>query len=399
MVNPAQPALAYLAGGKIKLRPNSDTTRVVESKFGETLRDRALKAQQRHAWKSNGAQGSFLSGPALWGGRAAESGAIPIAITSICRGTVAGQLLYSLETDSSCCILSLEEFGKEERRIWNDHKKTVTRLNINASGDIVGSVEHQLGTANIGVKLAEEGSGFSEVTEGDSLDTAPRWVIGRKNEIVFQSAGVGRNQHGHISALAPFSVQHVNIQTGEMIVLAEDRDYDFLTPAMLEDGTLYFIRRPYQAIPKVSLFSVIKDIILFPFRLLYSIFQFLNFFSMLFTGKKLNRAGNVPQKEMDIKQMMIWGKLVQMKKNQNREEEAPDLVPKSWELVRRSESGTEEVLARGVLDFDITAQGEIIYTNGSAVFLLRKGAQSEKIHSDKMVSQVAFVSATAQQGL
>ncbi len=367
---------------------------MVESKFAETLRDRSLKAQQRHAWKSNGQQGSFLSGPALWGGRAVGSGAVPISVTSICRGMTAGQLLYSLESDSSCCVLALEEFCNEERRIWNDHRKTVTRLNANPAGDIVASVEHQHGTANIGVKIAEEGSGFSEVTEGDSLDTAPRWVVGRKDEIVFQSAGVGRNQHGHISALAPFAIQHVNIGNGEMNVLAEDRAYDFLTPAMLEDGTLYFIRRPYQVVAKVSLFSVIKDIVLFPFRLLYSVFQFLNFFSLLFTGKKLNRAGNVPQKEMDIKQMMIWGKLVQMQKNQRPDEEAPDLVPKNWELVRRSAAGNAEVLARGVLDFDITPTGDIVYTNGSALFLLNQKGLSEKIYSDKMISQVAFVPQT-----
>ena len=268
----------------------------------------------------------------------------------------------------------------------------VTRLHVNETGDIVGSVEHKFGTANIGVKLCEEGSGFSEVTEGDSLDTAPRWVHGKKSEIVFQSAGVGRNQHGHIAELAPFALHHLNIETGEMNVLLEDRKYDLLTPAMLEDETLYYIRRPHQGSLKVSPVSIIKDILFFPFRLIFAIVQFLNFFSFLFTGKKLNRAGNIPTKEMDIKQMVIWGKLVQAQKNRPKDDEAPDLVPKSWELIRRSSGGSEDVVACGVLDFDILPNGTILYTNGSAIFQISNG-KTEKLHSDKMISQVALLPA------
>ncbi|MDB6027237.1 MAG: hypothetical protein JWM68_3460, partial [Verrucomicrobiales bacterium] len=216
-------------------------------------------------------------------------------------------------------------------------------------------------------------------------------VIGKKDEVVFQSAGVGRNPQGHVSALAPFAIHHVSIETGEMKVLREDPAYDFLTPAMLEDGTLYYIRRPHQAAAVVSFFGVVKDFVMFPFRLFYAVFQFLNFFALLLTGKRLNRAGSIPRKEMDIKQMVIWGKLVQAQKNQPREEE-PDLVPKSWELVKySSQEDGEQVLAKGVLDFDITPAGVIAYTNGSSLFLIGADGKSEKIHSDKMISQVAFV--------
>lgn len=394
MSRSTQPAVAYLAGGKIKLRTNTGKPHVIESKFAETIRERAVKNQQRHAWKGGDAGGGLLAGPSVWGKKGSQdAAAIPIYITSICRGSTTGQLLYSLESDSTCSMLAVEDFGAEERRLWNHHKTNVTRLNMNAAGDIVASVEHQFGTANIGIKMAGESSGFGEITEGDSLDTAPRWVIGRENEIVFQSAGVGRNQHGHIAALAPFAIQHVKVETGEMEVLAEDSQYDFLTPAMLEDGTLYFIRRPYLAALKPSFFAVMKDVLLFPFRLLYSILQFLNFFALLFTGKKLNRAGNVPQKEMDIKQMLIWGRHVQAQRNRPQGDEAPDLVPKSWQLIRRNADGKEQTIAQGVLDFDVTPEGQVVYTNGSALFTISADGGSQKIQSDKMISQVTFLCA------
>ncbi len=61
-----------------------------------------------------------------------------------------------------------------------------------------------------------------------------------------------------------------------------------------------------------------KDVLLLPFRLIYAIFQFLNFFSSaLFTGHKLTAAGGPKSKEMDVKQMMIWGNLVRAQHRQN----------------------------------------------------------------------------------
>src|SRR5690606_40007369 len=113
-----------------------------------------------------------------------------------------------------------------------------------------------------------------------------------------------------------------------------------------------------------------KDVLLFPFRWILSILQFLNVFAMIFTGKPLDRASKTPRKEMEIKQMMIWGRLVQSQQNRPQEDEPPDLVPKSWELIRRDSSGAEQVIARGVLDFDVSPEGRVVYTNGNSLFLI-----------------------------
>src|ERR1700756_190464 len=113
--------IAYLAQGKVHLKIGNEAPRVVESQYGQTLRDRAVKAQQRHSWKGSGGGGSFLSGELLWGKAGRDPQAIRIAITSISRGTASGQLFYSLETDDMCGLLALDNFGGEERRLWSNN--------------------------------------------------------------------------------------------------------------------------------------------------------------------------------------------------------------------------------------------------------------------------------------
>ena len=119
MATQTNTAFAYLSGGKIRVKNGAQSPRVIESKFAENLRERTVKAQQRHAWKGGGGAGNgFLTGPTLWGKAAQDNGAIPISITSISRGPALGQLFYSLETDSMCGVLVLDDMGTEERRIW-----------------------------------------------------------------------------------------------------------------------------------------------------------------------------------------------------------------------------------------------------------------------------------------
>jgi hypothetical protein len=137
--------------------------------------------------------------------------------------------------------------------------------------------------------------------------------------------------------------------------------------------------------------TVLKDVVLFPFRLLYAIFQFLSFFSSAFTGKKLTSAGGPKGNEMDLKQMMIWGNLVHAQQAGNAEAEGADLVPKSWELCCRAANGETKTLAGGVLAYDLADDGSVLYTNGNAIFLLRPDGRKERILSERMIQQVFFI--------
>lgn len=65
-----------------------------------------------------------------------------------------------------------------------------------------------------------------------------------------------------------------------------------MQPKLTADGTLYFIQRPYQprGSERPSSLAILKDIVFFPFRVGQAAVHFLDFFSMMFTGKPLMTA-------------------------------------------------------------------------------------------------------------
>jgi len=384
------PTIAYLAQGRIRVKKGDDSPRTVESAYANSIREKAVRAQQKHSWKGGGNDGSPFSGAVLWG-KAAMNQDIPLVITSICGSRQPGALVYSLESGSLCALLEVTQMGAEEQRLWNDNRTQIRHISVSpTTGDMVFSVLHQNGTANIGVKTHGEG-GFKELTEGDSFDTAPRWLPGDAKKIIFQSAGIGRNARGQFLKLGPFSIQQLEAEPGEMTTLLENSQFDFLAPQMLADGRMFYIRRPYADYERIHPLRVIKDVVLFPFRMLYAIFQFLNFFSSMFAGQKLTSAGGPKAQDMHLKQMMIWGNLVRARPDAEAQEEGADLVPKSWELRCRAASGETTTLAGGVLAYDTDADGNVVYTNGNAIFLLRPDGQKQRILTERMIQQVFFV--------
>ena len=381
--------IAFLAQGKIRVKAGTETPRTVDSAYGNSIREKAVRAQQKHSWKSAGGDGSPFSAM-LWG-KSGTNGDIPLAITSICGGKEPGGLIYSLESGSLCALLQVEQLGAEERRLWNDNRTQIRHVSVSReTGDMVFSILHENGTANVGVKMAGEG-GVKELTEGDSFDTAPRWLPGSGRKIIFQSAGIGRNREGHFLALGPFTIQLLDPEVGEMKTLLEARQYDHLAPQGLPDGSLLYIRRPYSQHDRLHPLRALKDIILFPFRLLYAIFQYLNFFSAMYTGKKLS-SGDGKSREMDMKQMMIWGNLVRaQQRGRTVEDESADLVPKSWQLCRRSPNGETKILGGGVLAYDVSEDGRIVFTNGNAIYLLHPDGRKQHVWNESMIEQVFFV--------
>jgi hypothetical protein len=104
-----------------------------------------------------------------------------------------------------------------------------------------------------------------------------------------------------------------------MTCLAEHPKLDFLGPQIAADGAWYCIRRPYRlAQARLRPRQLIEDIVLFPFRLIYALFQYLNIFTMMYTGKPLAKSGTARQRYVDIQRMTVWGNLVEARKNCSR---------------------------------------------------------------------------------
>lgn len=121
------------------------------------------------------------------------------------------------------------------------------------------------------------------------------------------------------------------------------------------DRILYFIRRPYQVDPRRrNPMRMIEDILLFPFRLVHAIFQYLNFFTMRYTGKPLAHSGPALQRELDQRRMILWGNLVETQREWLGEVKVgQSLVPGRWEVCRKAPDGEIAVLAKSVSWFDL----------------------------------------------
>src|SRR5258706_2840630 len=115
--------VAYLAQAKIRIKEGKLAPRTVDSAYGNSIREKAVRAQQKHSWKSAGEDASPFSA-ALWG-KSATGGQIPLAITSICGGKEPGALLYSLESGSLCALLEIGQLGSEQVRLCNDNRTQI----------------------------------------------------------------------------------------------------------------------------------------------------------------------------------------------------------------------------------------------------------------------------------
>ena len=125
-----------------------------------------------------------------------------------------------------------------------------------------------------------------------------------------------------------------------------------------------------------------KDFLLIPFRLGKAIYSFLQFFSMRYTGEPLSSAGPNPlkAKPKDPKEIFINGNVINaeqaFKENRAKGDAYPGIAPRTWELTRRETDGTLTCIRKGVIDFDLTETGEIVYSNGK--YLIRMGREGKE---------------------
>ena len=387
-------SVLYIALGKMNLLEPGRPPRVIESKFGQSLINRAGEIRQRNAWKTQGSGAKFMSGRALWGGEAEDSSAAPIAVTGISCGARRRELLYSIATDEITGVFALRNQATEEQRLFHTADFRIAQLSAHPTEDRIACVVQGKGLSNIAI-MRGDGCELTDVTQGDSLDRAPSWIPGSSNELVYQSSGVARDQNGNDVGVSPARIERLNIDTGEMATLAADEQHDYLDPRMDSAGNLYCIRKPSSSLQqKFRPLRAILDLLLLPVRLLFALFQFLNFFSVRYTGNTLVTSGNARQKRADMRQMLMLGNLMQAQRDAEKsaDRDRDGLVARSWELVKKSGTADAQAVERGVLSFDLCEDGSIVYTDGSRIFLLHPDGKKEIIGKDQFISQVLALS-------
>ena len=257
------------------------------------------------------------------------------------------------------------------------------------------SIRRGDGTAGI-VVGENDGRFLSDVTFGDCLDEAPAWIPGPGRRLVYQSAGIARDANGFARGLGPYSIAVLDVDAQSVETLIEDSTWDCLQPRMLADGTLFYVRRPYQPrAPRPDGLTLLKDVVLFPFRLGRAFVHFFNVFSMMFSGKPLLTAtGPQQQPAADQRYLMLWGQMVDAQQaiaRARKRGQPAHLVPRDWQLIRRAPDGREDTLCEHVLAYDVRAGGDVLVTNGSAVEHVAPTGERQQLGTDHLIERVVFV--------
>lgn len=383
----SEPAVAYIAEGKLYLKEGAAPARLLDSPFVQGILDRVSRDRQRNDWKSGTWQLSRALVPMPNAGAVAE--VRRVQYTGISRGDGNRQLVYAIDTDHVGGLFAFDIADGLERRLFHRNQFRANDLVRHPTdGTLALSLRKEDGSACIAT-LSAEGKGLKEITEGDSLDEAPSWV-GSERVLLFQSAGIARDDRGLHRIQGPYAIQRLDLDRGDLTTVAEDERFDYLTPRQGSDGAIYYIRRPYQMLTPMSLGRAILDVVLFPYRVARAIVHFLNFFSIMFAQKPLLTAGGPRREGPDARYLMLWGKMIDAEKALNASKKAggTSLVPETWELVRRDGSGVEEVLARGVLAFDVCTAGGVVFTNGSTISYCNASGEVSQLAAGRMIERV-----------
>ena len=382
------PTIAYLAQGKLYLKNGSAKGQLIESDFAHGILDRLERERERHDWKKGGMAWNFGRGVGALGPSAPPAEVRRIRFSGLARSAKPGYLLYALDTDYVGGLFEYEMTGGYERRLFHRNQFRASDLACrDADGRIAMSLQSDAGTAHIAV-IGREGRGLQQITEGDCVDESPDWSMAQPSVLVYQSAGVGRDERGFRQELGPYAIHLLDIDKGDMKVAAESPTHDLLSPRVGPDGCVYYIRRPYERRPPVSKIKILLDLVLFPFRVIRAIVHFLNVFSMLFAKKPLLTAGGPDREGPDQRFVMLWGRMVDAQKAARAATgDATELVSKNWELVRQSPDGSTQVLARAVVHFDLLPDGRLLYSTGGRVMLV-EGTETIEVVRGAMIERV-----------
>lgn len=381
--------IIFIASAKLYSAPPGQEPRELDSPFVRGLLDRHERDRERSSWKEgsmgwNLRAGGMAAMPGLPGG--ARAGSAPARFTAVAEGG-RGELYYTIETSATGGLFHFEVASGDERRVFHKQQTRIGDLACHpATGMVALVLQKPDGSSHVGV-MSALGGGVRELTEGDVQDGSPSWspVGGPKGTLVYHSAGFARADDGAFRGLGPSSILALDLDRDELTTVVEAKDVDCLAPRIAPDGSLYYIRRPYHPFgPPPGTWQVLKDVLLFPYRLGVSLVYFLHFMSLMTTQKPLITAGGPAREGPDRRQLMIWGRMVDAEKALADQKGQGAIVPRDWRLVRRDANGRETEIAQSVVAFDLPADGSIVWTNGSRV--LRRAVAAEAGPAEELLS-------------
>ncbi len=225
---------------------------------------RLTESARNKEWKTTGFGAKFMN---------ANSGNIDsdgtIAIRTSVNGLAAhdGRLYFSESIDEASGIyIKNGSLDTTEAIATSASDRTYLGIDI-AHRRVVASVGFGA-QAHIAVsKASADGLSFdlSFVTDGNSRETEPIWSPADANLLYFASVGLPEGEPSEPTASrGPSSVCRLDLASGELDAILEDDRYDFTSPFPALDGSLYYIRKPYNLRPEPS--GCLTALLLAPFR-------------------------------------------------------------------------------------------------------------------------------------
>jgi hypothetical protein len=360
--------MIFAAGSKIALL-KGNKLEYIESNYLKSYRKNLQEIADRHAWKSQGTGANFRGDADKYAPRNGEDEDRFAKINGVALIDKGDKILYSISFQgySGIFVRSLIEGEDPETHVLHGSKARFCSLDYKkATNQIVVAMEDETAERNLAIMDMGKGH-YHMITEGDSIDDNPVWGNLNNNCIYFDSKGIGRGEDGHIMGYSPREIYCLNMESKEIEEIAVMKDFDCFLPKEDKEGNLYFIKKPYHTSEARN--ASFKDFVLIPIKLLKAVFNFLEFFTMRYTGEAFKTKGPNPAKgKNDPKQMFIYDNLVNvektLKENQSSGEKYPGIAPRNWELMKLKRDGEIETVKKGVLDFDLTEEGDIVYSNG-----------------------------------
>jgi hypothetical protein len=386
--------MALLADGRLLLAtPDGKATRH-DCEFAGTIERREQQSAQKNSWLRGGGEGSpMFSRGSLWGQRGQGGGpSMRPRIVAVVGGERPDSMMYALWTGVVGAVLDFDFAENYERRVFHREHFRVAELDRHPrDGRLACRVgDHE--QSNLAV-LDPDGRNARPVTEGDSIDGAPAWIPGQDQALVYHSAGLSRDANGYVRGLGPFGIHRIDLRNGELETLVESPSHDLLAPHFDGAGNLYYIRRNYEGPngPRVPLWVTVKDVLLFPFRILRVMVDFFQILSNLVSKKPLTTSGGPKIEGPEPVRMWIHGRLIDVKKAS--QSNAPDgaLAPADWELVRRNPAGSETVLAKHVLAYDLATDGRILWSDGKNLHLIAADGTKRKLLAEPLIDSVKWL--------
>jgi len=361
--------MIVLKSGELYIIENG-TERKYLSPFIAAKIEAAARTEEHSGWKQkdDGESRGMFSRSTLWGRQSAPF--VPPQITHVheCEngffyvikmGRASGLFRYDKETDSEFRLFHKENFNP-------------AGLSVSATG-IVTTVDSVDGSRHL-AWYDRSGKNEEIITSGDCVDEHP-WL--GEDVVYYDSKGIGRTQDRAIGAFGPRGIYCVSKDGQDHRVIRESTSFEYLLPKVGADGSLYALRIPWDP-NSHSPWSLIRDVLMFPYVLFMAIIGFINVFSILFAKRPIISAGGPGVPAKDLRKLMVHSTLLDLRKASKQGAEAA-LAPKSWKVVKLDGDSDIEI-RHSVIGFSPDSSGLLLNT-GFGIF----SDQGEQLYRSKEI--------------